>query len=131
MTVILEEATPEWSYTGDPSNSRLDKIRLMIGDTLSIRQLLLDAEITFYFPATDNDKIICAKCCDNISAKLLGDPNFTLGSWSEDRDTLASKYKEKAKTFWAQVNSLALMSGVSISGEVATTEPLTMDWGQV
>jgi hypothetical protein len=52
-----------WTYSGDPSASRLDAVRYRIQDTNEDRPLLEDAEIEYELAEADNDVLQAALSC--------------------------------------------------------------------
>ena len=57
-----------FTYSGDPSDSDLDKVRFLCGDTLDRDALLQDAEINEIIIDTPNIRLAAADACEAIAA---------------------------------------------------------------
>lgn len=75
-----------WSYSGNPADSTLDKIRFLIGDTDTTDQLLNDEEITYlitesggsiYQAAHDAAYAIASKFTRMASSTSVGDMSIS------------------------------------------------------
>ncbi|MFZ0011272.1 MAG: hypothetical protein WAL97_05135 [Halobacteriota archaeon] len=60
-----------WTYSGDPKKSRLDNVRLLMGDTNENDQLLSNEEIQIFLEKTDSDLFAAANACEALVAKLI------------------------------------------------------------
>ena len=101
-------------YGGDPANSTIDQVRLLIGDTSTSASYLSDNEVNWYISAAPNVYMAGALACeglvaqfnsstsnDNISSKKVGDLSInyaasSLGSgqiktWSDLAETLRAQ----------------------------------------
>lgn len=59
-----------WTYSSTSISTDLAKVRLLVGDTNTNDQLLTDEEVA-YFQTLDTDlRLVAARCCDAIVAKL-------------------------------------------------------------
>lgn len=59
-----------WTYSKDPSASKLDEVRFTIGDTDELYPLLQDEEITFTLTQEEENVIKASiRCCEAIIAK--------------------------------------------------------------
>ena len=60
-----------WTYSGDPSSSKKDEVRFLIGDTNTKDQLLLDAEINYLLGQhSQNSVMASARACEVLMAKF-------------------------------------------------------------
>lgn len=58
-----------WSYSGDPSDSALDEIRFLIGDTDTNDQLLSNEEITYLYNSYGDAYAAAVACVVSLIAK--------------------------------------------------------------
>ena len=58
-----------WSYSGDPSDSALDEIRFLIGDTDTNDQLLSNEEITYLYDAYGDAYAAAISCVVSLISK--------------------------------------------------------------
>lgn len=89
-----------WSYSGDPENSDLDKVRFLISDTDEDDQLLQDAEIEHAL-STNNDDVYnaAALCCEVIHRKFLRQVDYRLGPLAVSASQRADAYAKLAEEF--------------------------------
>lgn len=69
----------EWSYSGDPAQSELDRVRFEVGDTDESEKLLSDSEVRFAIDTESNLLAAAAKCCEVIARKFSREANIRLG----------------------------------------------------
>ncbi len=65
------------SYTNDPTNRPIDRVRLEIDDrdtTVEADALLTDEEIQYYIDSHSHILLAAAAAADQLSAKFAGDP---------------------------------------------------------
>jgi len=94
-----------WSYSGNPSNSQLDEVRFLIGDTDSTEPLLTDEELS-YLITVDPDQgssysnyTAAAAAARAIAAKFSKQVDKTVGS-------LSIAYGRKASQFFTLADGL-------------------------
>lgn len=88
-----------FSYSGDPqSASRLDIVRLMIGDTDKTDPLLTDSEIEIALAASSVNTYAAAACADFIAAKFARHVTVKIGTTSVSGAEKAKAYRELAKS---------------------------------
>lgn len=58
-----------WSYSGDPSDSALDEIRFLIGDTDTNDQLLSNEEITYLYNSYGDAYAAAVACVVSLISK--------------------------------------------------------------
>jgi len=85
-----------FTYSGDPSNNLLDRIRLEIGDTDSSDPLLQDEEIQYVINEEKGFFNIAARCCEIISRNFAREADKTLGPLSIQASQKSQAYKELA-----------------------------------
>jgi hypothetical protein len=71
-----------WSYSGDPSNSSLDEVRFLIGDTDEDHQLLWDEEIIFVTDQYTNAYWAAGVLANTLAARFAPTTEEKLGDWS-------------------------------------------------
>lgn len=68
-----------FSYSGDPTNSPLDKVRFILGDTDTNAYLLSDEEINYLLSITSSAEEATYKGTLNIIAKLTNQVDYQIG----------------------------------------------------
>jgi hypothetical protein len=99
-----------WSYSGDPSSSDLDQVRLYVQDTDEARQLLTDEEITFllaqWAPAYNSPLYVSAVCAEIIASKFIGEVNVSADGVNVDQGSLFDRYNQLAGSLRDQYHAL-------------------------
>ena len=65
------------TYTNDPANRQIDRVRLEIDDrdtTVEANALLTDEEIQYYIDTHSNVLLAAAAAADQLGARFAGDP---------------------------------------------------------
>ena len=68
-----------WSYSGDPTVSKLDAVRFEFGDTDSDDKLLQDEEINYTLSIESDICGAAARCCEVLARKFARQADFSLG----------------------------------------------------
>lgn len=68
-----------WTYTDDPKNVPVDKVRFLCGDTDSEDPLLSDGEIEYLLESAGNAESAARKACMTIIAKLAREVDYVIG----------------------------------------------------
>lgn len=104
-----------FTYTGP--NTDLEKVRFLIGDTLSTDPLLTDAEITYLLSVWGSVKFASIAGCDAIAAKFSREADKTIGSLSLSLSNRAKAYRELASTLRASSTKIvtAYCGGISVT----------------
>jgi hypothetical protein len=112
-----------FTYDAEALND-VGRIRLEIGDTDSLRQLLQDEEIEQVITEQSSFKAQCAACCRLIVSIFAGKPqSISLGDGFKETSTeMYNRYLEMAKRYEAQ-GSAPWSSAI----DVATKESYTAD----
>jgi hypothetical protein len=116
-----------WSYSGDPVNSDLDKVRFEIGDTDSTDQQLQDEEIEYTISAEPSLLAAAARCCEVLSRKFSRLADNRLGPqqvWASQRSVA---YAERAKELRSKSSALG---GLYVGGLDKNEELLDQDLRQ-
>lgn len=94
-----------WTYSGNPADSTLDKIRFYIGDTDTNYQLLSDEEINFIIDEHTNTYKILSILCYTLATKYaravdkeIGGASAALSQKSKMYIRLGDKYEKLSKT---------------------------------
>jgi len=90
-----------WSYSGDPTTSNLDVMRILLGDTDTNHQLLQDEELNFYILQQNNLYYAAYLAADAIAAHFAPGTQESLGDWS-------GSYQQRYEHFVALARSLKL-----------------------
>lgn len=84
---------PTWSYSGDPSNSDLDHVRFLIGDTDANDQKLQDAEIQFAIDSTATSEAAAANCARAIAGRFASQVD-------ERFETISYRFSQASKGYY-------------------------------
>jgi hypothetical protein len=119
MTWTVTPTDKEWSYSGDPTASPLDKVRSLIGDIDESFPLLSDDEILAYIGDETDLALMngpAADSCDAIAARFAKYPSTTvMGEVTLNPQSIVTTYLTLAKKL--------RLSSISISaGGLATEE---------
>lgn len=87
-----------WSYSGDPSNSTLDEVRYLIGDTESTDMQLQDEEINYHLAQNNGSAVNAAiDACEGLVAKYARKVNREVGDLRIESERLMDHYIKLAK----------------------------------
>lgn len=89
-----------FSYSNDPSNSDLDQVRFIIGDTDKDGHYLEDKEITFFINEESSLIDAAIRSAEAISAKLSGKAD------SVDSEEISAEFRDLADRYWKLSNRL-------------------------
>lgn len=95
-----------WSYSGNPENSDLDKVRFSIGDTIAGDPLLQDEEINAMISGSNNLLAASAACCDAIANLFARKCDRKLGPQYLFASQQYEHYTELRDNFYKQASSL-------------------------
>lgn len=86
-----------WTYSGDPTVSKKDQVRFLIGDTDKTEPLLDDQEINYFLGQYNQGAINAAiRCCEQIAAKFSRRVNEAVGQVRMDFSQAAKAYRDMA-----------------------------------
>ncbi|MDD5229911.1 MAG: hypothetical protein PHC43_01125 [Candidatus Marinimicrobia bacterium] len=97
-----------WSYSGNPSDSTVDALRFLTGDTDTNEQLLSNEEITYISTAFVDVNLAGAELCEAIAAKFARKVNTTNGDLRIDAQKRYEQYIDLAKKLRTKGNRLAI-----------------------
>lgn len=101
-----------WSYSEDPSTSKLDECRFIIMDTNSNQPVLSDEEIQFLIEKSEgNDNLLKYNLFLQATTKFAQSGKRSLGPQSEDYSDRLNFYKSQLKQYKALVSA---GSGISL-----------------
>jgi len=100
-----------WSYSGDPTTSRKDELRFLIGDTDSAEPLLQDEELDYILSKQASIYLAAAVACDTIAAKFSREADTRAGPGSR----LSVALSQRAKAYRAMAAEFRQM----VTGEEA------------
>lgn len=100
-----------WSYSGDPSRSKIDECRFLLGDTIEEEPIMQDEEIQYIIDMCNGDENQVRYQLFSRAATLFArDIKRKLGPQTEDPTDRLNYFKEKAKEYKAKLT----YSGLSI-----------------
>lgn len=95
------------TYGGDPENSPLDHVRLLVGDTECRDAFLRDSEINFFVANDGNAPRAAVSAAEAIAAKLARKINVRTGAVSKSLGDLMQHFLDLAKTLRAKADEVA------------------------
>lgn len=100
-----------WTYTGDPTASKTDECRFLIGDTNKNAPIMQDEEIQFLIDtANGNDSRLKYLLFSQAATYFSRDIKRSLGPQSEDPTSRLNYFKEQAEYY----KKLCGASGISL-----------------
>lgn len=109
-----------WTYSGDPSESDLDEVRFLVGDTDSTDQLLSDEVIEYliakWTPVYDSNIMVAAMAAESIAAKFTREISYSADGVSVGVNELQTKYDNLAASLRDQYKQHDIGGGPSVSG---------------
>ena len=122
-----------WSYSGSPSDSTLDEVRFLVGQTSTGDDVRLeDEEITYTLANQPNTYYAAALCAENLQARYaLEADDMAVGQTRVAFKDRASGFSRLAAT----LRQKALLAGVSpyvggVSVSAKDTQEEDTDWVQ-
>ena len=127
------------AYTGNPSTSNTDAVRLLVHDTSTSTgstllsdteyQWFIDQNTNLYFAASAAAKTIGAKYSDDIITKRVGDLSWTKGSPSGGITALYSQLAAELRAEGVRKGVAPYAGGISVADKAANeADP---DWDRV
>jgi hypothetical protein len=112
-----------WTYSGDPSQSDRDAVRVRVGDINQSDQLLQD-EVIDYFIAqyTGGSNIALRASIDAaraIAAYFARESTYRIGQVSETLSRKSEAYERTAKELTRELRQLAVVSAKSVAIKTA------------
>lgn len=102
-----------WTFGNDPVNSRLDRIRIIIGDTEPSEPLIDDETLLWIISNEPNDLLAASKAASIIAARFARQADISVGD-------LAVKFSQLADSFTELADRLAMEATKEISLEAKT-----------
>lgn len=100
-----------WSYSNDPTNSKLDECRFIIGDTNPKAPIMQDEEIEYLISTTgDNEDRLRYELFRHAATIFARDIKRSLGPQSEDPTARLNYFKEQMDLYKSKVMS----NGISL-----------------
>jgi len=115
------------TYTNDPANKDLDRVRLEIGDTDCSVAFLTDEEIKLHIAAEPSILRAAARCAGLVAAQLARRVNFAHGPVRKDQSQAREHYVEleatldrRASLAGAKPEALGVTTGEKETADGAT-----------
>jgi len=99
------------SYSGDPSNSDLDLVRFLSGDSDIDEEYASDAEVNYCISSSGSANGAAVMVCDHIAAKFAREVDIKVGADGE----FQIKMSQLSKQFTDRANELRKRSALSAS----------------
>lgn len=101
-----------WSYSGDPTSSKIDECRFLIGDTNEAFPIMQDEELQYLVDeAGDNKSYLRYLLYSQAATIFARDIKRSLGPQSEDPTERLKFFKEQADLYKSK---MSVGSGLSI-----------------
>ena len=101
-----------FTYSGNPADSNLDRLRFELGDVESTSVLLNNDEINFCISQQPTWNRRIAMGLRSIGNKIMRQPNFRLDRWTENRHDVAKLYlSEAAALEKSSITSMGVWAG--------------------
>lgn len=119
-----------WSYSGDPSASDLDQVRLYVQDTDETRQLLTNEEIEFllaqWAPAYNSPLYVAGVAAEIIASKFIGEVNVSADGVNVDQGSLYDRYNLLAASLRDQYHALFQQTAPTLDDLVSLLPDFTI-----
>jgi hypothetical protein len=115
-----------WTYDVTKlSTSGKDALRLMIGDTFSVRQQMQDEEIVYFLSARSTLYGAAAECCRTLATRFSSSVDQQAGTTKIAYSQMGKAYQAKALQFEAR----AAMSGAAMpyAGGISITDKMMQE----
>lgn len=109
-----------WTFGNDPVNSRLDRIRILIGDTDPAEPLIDDETLLWILSNEPDDLLAASKACSLIAAKFSRLADINVGPLAVRFSRLASAFTELADRLALEA---AQQSGIDAKTDFMVAEP--------
>lgn len=115
------------TYSGDPTTSTKDAVRLLMGDTDVSFPLMQDSEILYVIgvatPIYNDDFMTASICCDIVANGLAREINISADGVSASADTLMRKLQDTAVNLRAMYSRIVGAGGAPYAGGIDRFEP--------
>lgn len=106
-----------WTYV-TPIATTKDEVRLLIGDTDTTDQQLLDEEINYFVVQESSAVRAAARACETLAAKYARKMNKKMGDLSIEAEKLSKHYMDLATRLFDQGRS----TGVPTAGGIEVAD---------
>lgn len=111
-----------WSYSGNPATTSKDKVRFLVGDTITADQLVQDEEITAMLVDQPNTKLCGAIIAEAIAARFSRLADTSVGKTSVSYSQRAEAYLALAAKLRKQSKSEALYRAMPYAGGISVAD---------
>lgn len=110
-----------WTYSGDPSSSKLDECRFILGDTDESQPILQDEEILFIISnANGNDNKLMYNLFKQAATIFARAIKRSLGPQSEDPTSRLEFFNKQADMYERKITSSGLSVPKYFSSKIFT-----------
>lgn len=114
-----------WSYNGDPSDSDINAVRFLVGDTDENRKLLDDREVQYAINQQGNHLLAAAALAEHLFGRFVSKGDINVGPVSKSFSKVAELFKKKADQLRDEACKGAIPSFPAIN--VATKDALAQN----
>lgn len=98
-----------WTYSGDPTSSKVDECRFLVGDTIKDEPIMQDEEIQYLVDLYGhNEDALMYNLFSRAATLFARDIKRSLGPQSEDPTDRLEFFNDKAKSYKAKLNARGL-----------------------
>lgn len=108
-----------WTYTGNPTASPLDAVRLLIGDTVEAEPLLSDEEVLYFLTQAGSVEGAAIRACEALASRFAREADIRVGELSVSLAQRAVAFERRA----ALIRQL-IATGWLVFPEAKIREPL-------
>jgi hypothetical protein len=121
-----------WTYDPDITTDR-DKVRLLIGDTITTDQQLQDGEIAFFLSEESNVYRAAARACQSLAALYARKVDKAVGDLKISASQRQKAYAALAKDLWIKggVSGIPSAGGVYVADKDSMADNDSIVHGQL
>ncbi len=98
-----------WTYSGDPSTSKLDECRFIVGDTLANEPVMQNEEIQYLIDeCINNDTKLLYELFNRAATIFARDIKRRLGPQSEDPTERLKYFRDQATVYKAKLGACGI-----------------------
>lgn len=119
---------PIWTYSGDPSASRKDAVRFLVGDTISTDPQLQDGEIEYVLTIRPTIYGAAAQCCRSLSSQYSRKADSVQADLRTTYSSIAKAYSMRAVEYETrEAISGTGSQGLLYAGGISQTDKSTRE----
>lgn len=89
--------TVSFTYGGNPTEIKLDAVRLLVADTIEATALLQDEDINYFLGQHGNPIMASALACEMLAMRFSGQVDKSIGKLNVSASQRAKAFSDRAK----------------------------------